>query len=181
MAGSDIAPTGVQRAYTACAERGLAFDGRVCDMMTLPWPDESFDAPLCTSTIHHALRANIQQAIAEVWRILKPGGLFLVDFLCTDTLDYQSRRAGVAAGHLLEVEPKTFVDPRPDSEDADGYLPHHFCNEADVRDLLRRFTLVRLWPALNPAPPELGEGQAGRWIAWAQKPLESVLKGPKLD
>ena len=162
MAGADISPTGVQRAYAACAERGLTFDGRVCDMTLIPWPDATFDAALSISTIHHGLRANILRAIDEVWRLLKPGGLFLVDFPCTDRADYPYLRAEVAAGHLLEVEPNTFVDERPDSEDSDGFLPHHFCDEADVRDLLRRFTLERLWP-------ELGEGGRGKWVAWARK------------
>ena len=174
MAGSDIAPTGVQRARAACAERGLAFDSRVCDMTALPWPDATFDAALCTSTIHHSLRANVQQAIDEVWRILKLDGLFLVDFPCTDTWDYQHLHAGVVAGHQLEVEPNTFVDPRVEPEDLDGYLPHHYCDEADVRDLLRRFTIVRLWPALHPAPPELGEGQVGKWVAWARKTAQAT-------
>jgi SAM-dependent methyltransferase len=177
MAGSDISPTGVQRTRAACAGRGLAFDGRICDMTTLPWPDETLDAALCTSTIHHALRANIQQAIAEVWRILKLGSLFLVDFPCTDTWDYQHLRTGVMAGHTLEVEPDTFVDQRADSEDLDGYLPHHYCDESDVRDLLRRFTIERLWPALQPAPPELGQGQVGKWVAWARKTAQAPHAG----
>jgi tellurite methyltransferase len=165
MAGADIAPTGVQRAHAACAERGLTFDGRVCDMTVLPWPDATFDAALCTSTIHHALRTNIQLAIDEVWRLLKPGGLFLVDFPCTDTADYVYQRAEVAAGHVREVEPNTFVDQRTETEDFDAYLPHHYCDEADVRDLLRHFTIARLWPALQPTD----EGLRGKWVAWARK------------
>src|SRR6266496_2375982 len=88
MAGADVAPTGVRRTLAACAERGLSVDVRVCDMTLLPWPDAHFDGVLSTSTIHHALRANIQRAIDEVWRVLKPGGLFLVDFPCTDRADY---------------------------------------------------------------------------------------------
>jgi SAM-dependent methyltransferase len=162
MAGADIAPTGLQRTYAACGERGLAFDGRVCNMTLLPWPDATFDAVLSTSTIHHALRANIQHAIDEVWRILKPGGLFLVDFPCTDRVDYVYLRAEVAAGRVREVEPNTFVDERPDSEDPDGFLPHHYCDEADIRDLLSRFMIERLWP-------ELGAGSHGKWVAWARK------------
>jgi tellurite methyltransferase len=162
MAGADVSPTGVQRTVAACAERGFGFDGRVCDMTVLPWPDATFDAVLCTSTIHHALRANIQQAIDEVWRLLNPGGLFLVDFPCTDRADYTYLRAEVAAGHVLEVEPNTFVDERPDSEDPDGFLPHHYSDEADIRDLLRRFTVERLWP-------EPGAGSHGKWVAWARK------------
>jgi SAM-dependent methyltransferase len=150
MAGADISPTGVQRTAAVCAERGLAFDGRVCDMTVLPWLDATFDAALCTSTIHHALRADVQQAIDEVWRLLKPGGLFLVDFPRTATWDYAYLRTEVAAGHVLEVEPNTFVDERPDSDDFHGYLPHHYCDEADVRDLLRRFTIERVWTAAHP-------------------------------
>jgi len=162
MAGADVSPTGIQRTTAVCAERGLAFDGRVCDMTTLPWPDASFDAALCTSTIHHALRANIQRAIDEVWRMLKPGGLFLVDFPPTDRADYAYLRAEVAAGHVLEVEPNTFVDERPDSDDADGFLPHHYSDEADVRDLLRQFRLERLGL-------ELSAGSRGKWVAWARR------------
>jgi SAM-dependent methyltransferase len=174
MAGSDIAPTGVQRTHAACAERGLAFEGHVCDMTVLPWPDGTFDAALCTSTIHHGLRANVQKAINEVWRILKPGGLFLVDFPCIDTWDYQRVRAAVMAGHQLEVEPNTFVDQRAEPDDLDGYLPHHYCDEADVRDLLHDFTIVRLWPALRSAPLEFGEGQVGKWVVWAQKTAQTT-------
>jgi SAM-dependent methyltransferase len=162
VAGSDISPTGIQRAHAACAERGIAFDGRVSDMTTLPWPDASFDAALSTSAIHHALRANILRAIDEIWRLLVPGGLFLVDFPCTDRGDYADLRAEVAAGQILEVEPNTFIDERPHSEDADGFLPHHFCDEADLRDLLRRFTLERLWA-------DGGPGGRGKWVAWARK------------
>jgi SAM-dependent methyltransferase len=162
MAGADISPTGVQRTSAACAERGLAFDGQVCDMLVLPWPDGMFDAALSTSTIHHALRANIQRTLAEVWRILKPGGLLLVDFPCTDRADYALLRAEVAAGHIVEVQPNTFVDERPDSDDPDGFLPHHYCDEADVRDLLSRFTIERLW---------VDAGSRGKWVAWARKVL----------
>ena len=162
MAGADISPTGIERAHAACAERGLTFDGRVSDMTALPWPDATFDAALSTSTIHHGLRANILRTIDEVWRLLKPGGLFLADFPSTDRADYADLRAEVAAGHILEVEPNTFVDERPDSEDADGFLPHHFCDEAEVRDLLGRFTLERVWLGA-------GTGGRGKWVAWARK------------
>src|SRR5262245_7362475 len=176
MAGADISPTGVERTYAVCTERGIPFDGRVCDMTALPWPDANFDAALSISTIHHALRADIQRAIDEVWRLLKPGGLFLVDFPCTDRADYAYLRAEVtghgpgyahlhaeaAAGRVVEVEPNTFVDDRPDSEDSDGFLPHHFSDEADVRDFLRRFTIERLWP-------DLVAGARGKWVARARK------------
>lgn len=162
MAGIDVAPSGIERANAACAERGITFDGKVGDMSLLPWPDATFDGALSTSAVHHALRANIQRSINEIWRILKPGGSFLVDFPSTDRADFATLRAEVAAGNIHEVEPNTFVDERPDSDDPDGFLPHHYSDEPDVHDLLSRFMIERL--AIDP-----GEGGRGKWVAWARK------------
>jgi SAM-dependent methyltransferase len=160
MAGADVSPAGVQQTTALAAERGIAFDGRVCVMTELPWPDASFDAALSTSTIHHGLRADVQRAIAEVRRVLKPGGTFLVDFPSTEREDLTQLRADAAAGQIREVEPNTFIDDRPNSEDADGFLPHHYVDEADVRDLLRDFSIERLEQEPNRR----------RWVAWARKP-----------
>jgi tellurite methyltransferase len=171
MAGSDISPSGILRTQAACAERQLAFDGQVCPMTALPWPDATYDAVLCISTIHHTLRDQEQRALDEIWRILKPGGAFLVDFPCTSTWDYRHLRAEVAAGQVVEVEPDTFIDPRQPPEDLDGFLPHHYCDESEARALLQRFTIERLQPDLRPAPPQLGEGLLGKWVALARKPL----------
>lgn len=165
VAGADVSPTGVQRTAAACAERGFAFEGHVCDMTALPWPDAVFDAALSTSTIHHALRADVQRAVDEVWRVLKPGGRFLVDFPCTDTDDYAFSRAEVATGRLREPEPRTFIDDRPDSDDPDGRLPHHYCDETAVHEFLRKFTVERLWTALR----QTDHGTRGKWVAWARK------------
>jgi hypothetical protein len=65
-----------------------------------------------------------------------------------------------------EVEPNTFVDERPDIDDMDdGFLPHHYCDETDLRDLLRSFEIIRLWIALRES------GARGKWIASARRPL----------
>lgn len=173
VAGVDISPSGVQMAQAVCAEQGIVLDGKVSDMTTLAWPDNSFDAALSTSTIHHQLRAGIRQTLAEVSRVLKPGGVFLVDLLNTDTITYQTSRDLVIAGQIIEVEPNTFVDERPDTSDSDGFLPHHFCNESDIRDLLRGFEILRLWADLQKVETEDGFGKVGKWVAWVRKPLHN--------
>lgn len=170
MAGIDNAPSGVERAIAACAERGIRFDGRVGDMAALPWPDASFDAAFSTSTIHHQFRAALVRSLDEIWRVLRPGGLALLDFPDTNTLDYAETRAQLGADGYLEPEPNTFIDPRPNPRDIDGYLPHHFCDEADLRDLLKRFTTIRAWEAIHPAKPARGPGMVGKWVVWVQKP-----------
>jgi tellurite methyltransferase len=163
VAGMDISPTGVEQCRALCAERQIEFDGRVSDMNKLPWPDGTFDAVLSTATIHHNLRAGILESLGEIRRVLKPGGLLLVDLLSTERDFYQYLREQVAAGEIKEVEPNTFVDERPHSEDSDGFLPHHYSDEADVRDLLRSFDLIKLYKENDTRK---------QWVAWARKPSE---------
>jgi len=178
VAGTDISPSGVKMAQAACAEHGIILDAQVSDMTHLPWPDQSFDAALSTSTIHHQLRTGIVQTLKEVWRVLKPGGVFLVDFPNTDTITYQASRDLVIANQIMEVEPNTFVDERPDSEDGDGFLPHHFCDEADIRDLLSRFEILRLQANLYKVESGDGFGKVGKWVAWVRKPsLATISNG----
>lgn len=174
IAGMDLSPTGVQKTQEACAERQIAFDGRVADMTALPWEDATFDAALSTSVVCHHRHAHMVKTIGEIWRVLKPGGLFLVDFLHKHTLSYQRVREQAAAGQISEVEPNTFVDesPEPDKMN-DAFLPHHYCDEEEVRELLRAFEIIRLEAEFLNAPADGGLSQRGYWVAWVRKPAAS--------
>lgn len=166
VAGTDISPTAIDLTRKICAENGIAFDGRVADMQNLPWPDAVFDGALSTSTIHHHLRPNMVKVLAEVRRVLKPGGLFVADFLSIDMIEQRKLREQVAAGELTEPEPNTFVDVRPDIDDMnDAFLPHHFSDEADLRDLLRDFEIIKLWII------QRSDGTKGQWVVSARRPL----------
>jgi len=169
IAGVDISPSGIRLTRQTCADRKIDFEAHVSDMNTLPWADETFDAALSISTIHHNRRERIIQTLTEVRRVLKPGGLFLADFPCTDTIDYCQMRGQVALGQLAELERNTFIDHRPDLDDMDdGFLPHHYCDEADVRDLLDAFEITKLWPSLRASRD--GAGVRGKWVASARRP-----------
>jgi SAM-dependent methyltransferase len=170
MAGVDISPTGIRLTEEVCSVRQVNFEGHVSDMSALPWSDETFDAVLSISAIHHHQRQEIVRTLGEVRRVLKPGGLLLADFPCTDTTDYRLMRAQVSAGQIAEVEPDTFVDQRSGLEDTDdGFLPHHYCDEADLHELLGPFDIIRLWTSLRESKD--GCGPRGKWIASARKPL----------
>jgi len=169
MAGIDISPTGIRLTEEACADRRLGFEGHVCNMTMLPWADGTFDGALSISTIHHHKREGIVRTLAEVRRVLKPGGLLLFDCPCTDSVDYRRLREKVAAGQIVEVEPNTFVDQRPDLDEMDDdFLPHHYCDERELRDLLRAFEIIGLRAALRETP----DGPRGKWVASVRRPRE---------
>jgi len=172
MAGLDISPSGIRLTEEACAQRRIGFEGQVSDMQTLPWADGTFDAVVSISTIHHHRRAEIVATLAQVRRVLKPGGLLLLDVPCTDTLDYRLLRDRAAAGQIAEIEPNTFVDQRPDLDELDDdFLPHHYCDEDELRDLLRPFDIIRVWTALRRDSD--GAAVRGKWVASTRRPLAS--------
>jgi SAM-dependent methyltransferase len=169
MAGVDIAPSGIRQTQQACAARQIAFEGCLGQISELAWADGTFDAALSIATIHHQLRQGIIQTLAEVWRVLKPGGLLLVDIPCTDTVEYNLTRSEVVAGRISEVERNTFVDERADLDDMDdSFLPHHYCDEMGVRDLLRSFEIIWLKTSLNMSKE--GPARRAKWVASARRP-----------
>lgn len=169
MAGVDISPSGIRLTAQACRDRRIVFEGHVSDMNALPWPDATFDAVLSISAIHHHLRQGIVRTLDEVLRVLKPGGLLLADFPSTDTVDYRLMRSQVSAGEIAEVEPNTFVDQRSNLDDMDdGFLPHHYCDETDLRDLLGSFEIIGLWVSLRDSRG--GRRTRRKWIVSARRP-----------
>jgi ubiquinone/menaquinone biosynthesis C-methylase UbiE len=59
----------------AAAAEGLPVDLRRGDLSALELADESVDLIFCHQTFHHLTRQ--REALAEFYRVLKPGGLFL--------------------------------------------------------------------------------------------------------
>ena len=62
----------------------LELDWRTGDLTALPLPDRAFDAVFCISVIEHLPEARIPGALAELRRVLRPGGRLL---LTTDFYD----------------------------------------------------------------------------------------------
>ena len=70
----DIEPTQVERAKSLAAERGVGnVIGRVGDFRDLPFDDEYFDVVHCNEVL--AYIPEIEAALAEAKRVLKPGGI----------------------------------------------------------------------------------------------------------
>jgi SAM-dependent methyltransferase len=73
----------MRNAAVAGAERRI--DVRTADMRTLPFRDGAFDAAISVTAIDHLRWPDIELALRETARVLKPGGQFLVISLNPDT------------------------------------------------------------------------------------------------
>ncbi|MGH2614784.1 MAG: class I SAM-dependent methyltransferase [Thermomicrobiales bacterium] len=81
VAGIDPSPEMIAEARRKASQGGLAIDYRVAAVEEMPFPDETFDVVLSSLMMHH-LPADLKpRALAEIRRVLKPGGrLVVVDF-----------------------------------------------------------------------------------------------------
>lgn len=77
VAGLDIS----RRALDVARERAPQLNLRHGDLRELPWPDASFDAVinLWTAFGYFATQEEDERALAEIARVLRPGGIFLID------------------------------------------------------------------------------------------------------
>lgn len=80
LTGIDLSPEMLTIARKRAADLGRDVDLREGDAHNLPFDDESFDSVVCTYSLCNI--PDIDRAVAEMHRVLKPGGsLILVDHI----------------------------------------------------------------------------------------------------
>jgi SAM-dependent methyltransferase len=71
--GIDLAP----EAILFCRQRGLN-NVQQGDIHALPFPDASFDTVICSSVLYHQWVGDVEGAVQEMHRVLRPGGTLLI-------------------------------------------------------------------------------------------------------
>ena len=99
------------------------------DVESVPFPDETFDVVMANHMLYHAI--NIDQAIIELKRVLKPGGVLITATNSTQSmpeLQLLMRRAILllARGGATQIEPPAPASDRFALENGCRQLAHHF-------------------------------------------------------
>ncbi len=144
VVGGDIAPTGLKICAERLRQQGQTPRLALHDMASPPFADGSFDALLAFHVIYHTTLAGLMNILAEIHRILRPGGWLYLTMLARLEENIARYRADVARGIALEPEPFTFVYLQDAPSDKD--IPHHYCDEEELRDLLTAFEVESLVP-----------------------------------
>lgn len=84
--GIDLTPRSVEMTARRFEHEGLRADLRVMDAERLEFPDASFDAVYSFGVLHHV--PSTERALAEVRRVLRPGGPFLGALYSRESFSY---------------------------------------------------------------------------------------------
>lgn len=131
----DMAESGISELSRTAAAEGLQITTQLAAMTELPFPDATFDHVLSFNVIYHGDPLIVRAAIAEIARVLKPGGTYQGTMLSKRNTKY---------GKGEEIAPNTYVDDAIDPEDSDKIHPHFYCNAAELVELFDRFELLSL-------------------------------------
>jgi 2-polyprenyl-6-hydroxyphenyl methylase/3-demethylubiquinone-9 3-methyltransferase len=108
VTGIDPASKAVEEARRHALEVSLSIQYDVGVGENLPYDDKSFDAVVCVDVLEHV--ADLDKVLAEIHRVLRPGGTFLFD---TINRNFLSRLAVVTvAEDILGLLPKGTHDPK---------------------------------------------------------------------
>lgn len=114
--------------------------GRMTD---LPYPDAHFDHVLSWNVIYHGDETVVARSIAEIARVLKPGGTFMGTMLSARRLPVERARA---PGR--EISRNTWVFEGP----GDKVHPHYFCTARDLLALFAGFEPLSLTDREHDSP-----------------------------
>ncbi|MEO1026811.1 MAG: class I SAM-dependent methyltransferase [Pseudomonadota bacterium] len=138
-----LAGQGFDATALDAAPEGLAEIDKVGSVETvearmddLPFADAEFDHIVSWNVIYHGDENILLRTIAEMRRVLKPGGTFIGTMLSARRLPSEREKA---PGR--EISRNTWVFDAPGT---DKIHPHYFCDAADLLALFSGFEVLRL-------------------------------------
>jgi tellurite methyltransferase len=153
VTGTDNAPAAIAACRKNLEQAGLEARLLEIDMTEFPFPDAYFDGIVSTQVIHHTDRATLARIIASITQKLAPGGIFV---WVAPSPRHSERGKG------REIEPGTWVD----ESRREGPVPHHYCTEQEIRELLAGYTIESLDERQTKDRPQ----QRWHWHIVARKP-----------
>jgi ubiquinone/menaquinone biosynthesis C-methylase UbiE len=179
---TDISPGMVAAAQRNAKSLGLEIGGRVADAESLPYEDAAFDLVVGHAVLHHI--PDVELALREVLRVLRPGGRFVIAGEPTRYGDWVARRLSrltwAIATRVTRLPPlrERWARPRPELAESsraaalEAVVDLHTFDPAELARTALRAGAVDV--------RTVTEELTASWFGWPARTLEYAVNRDRL-
>lgn len=130
VSAMDISEYAIQYLKTWAAKENLSINAEVGDMLSLNYPDQSFDCIFAYHVISHTDSIGIKKAISEIKRVLKPNGEVYLSFCSKESTDFIENKYNKLDKNTVICQDKF-----------EKGIPHFYADLNDLKELLSDFNI----------------------------------------
>lgn len=132
----DISKTGVTITKKKAQKLNLKnIKYKIADIRKTSYPNNYFDAVICIFVLGHGLLKDNKDAVKEIYRILKPKGMFITEFMSVKDK---------TCGKGKKIEKNTYLGGMED----DPHMMHHYFTKEEIKKILSKFTKFKISPKI---------------------------------
>lgn len=130
----DLSDYAVSNLRNWAAKENLNIKAEICDMLKLPFEDNSFDCIVAYNVIYHTDTEGFLKVLKEIKRVLKSGGELFITLISKNTYSYQNadEYKRVDRNTILRNEDKTEMN-----------VPHFYVDLEDIKEYFSEFDFVK--------------------------------------
>ncbi|MDF2882909.1 MAG: class SAM-dependent methyltransferase [Clostridiaceae bacterium] len=131
----DLSDYGINHLKKWAEKEQLNIEMRVCDMLNLPFDDETFDCIMAYNVIYHTDTEGFIKALAEIKRVLKDKGELFITLISKNTWSYQK------ADQYKRIDDNTILRNEHDTE---LDVPHFYVDIEDIKKYFIDFNFIKI-------------------------------------
>lgn len=131
----DLSDYGVNHLKNWAEKQRLNITTDVCDMLNLPFANDTFDCIIAYNVIYHTDTQGFIKSLEEIKRVLKNKGELFITLLSKNSLTYQS------ADQYKHIDNNTILR---DEDDTEMNVPHFYVDIEDIRKYFIEFDFINI-------------------------------------
>lgn len=131
---ADISETGLEITKSKTEKLNLNnIEFKQHDMRNISFDNNFVDGILCVWTTGHGTLEDSRKNVNEIYRVLKPKGVVVIDYVSIDDKNYGKGKA---------IEKDTFID----NVEGEEKIPHHYSTIEELKELYLNFSKINITP-----------------------------------
>lgn len=131
VSACDLSPLAIEIVNQKAIDSGVKIKTTVCDILTLPYNDDTFDGLFGYHVVSHTDTEGLNRAISEIARVVRSGGEIYMDLVSKESKLFQTARN--------RIDSNTFIMEEIEAEKG---LPHCCVDYEDIIKLYKDFELI---------------------------------------